>query len=486
MKFYLYSTAFFVGAVILVIEIAGTRILAPFFGSTIFVWSAMIVVTLGALALGYYSGGYIADKNPQRRWLYVVIFLGGATQLILLKLSQLTLVWSDQFGSTWGPLFVCFVLFAVPLFLLSMSEPFIIRLQAEHIETAGKGAGLIFGLSTMGSLFGALIAGFYLIPNFLIGNIFTVLAVLTMLFAVLGLLLTKTSVKLLGMAIVLFLLSIALPVYHYKENSSSIIVHREPSFYADLKVIDLPRVRILLMDGGVQTALSRYESQSLLPYTDLFAHILFEKPKKDSVLVLGFGGVGVSKLIDKNISVDYVEIDPKVVLLAKEYFNYIEDQNDSIKVADARRYLRNVDKTYDAILIDLSNGISVVPHMYTREALSLVKERLNLDGIVYNNIVGKPDSTLIQSVIRTYQDVFPNVVVGVGKKDQLSVAIVASLSYIPDGTLSNGYEEISGAGTTGHIFTDAKSDMEVLMAESFGEVRKATTEVLGYTPLFTQ
>jgi len=72
---YLYLTVFVTGGVVLVIEILGTRIIAPFYGSTIFVWVSLIVVTLGFLSLGYFYGGKLADKRPETALLYKIIFI---------------------------------------------------------------------------------------------------------------------------------------------------------------------------------------------------------------------------------------------------------------------------------------------------------------------------------------------------------------------------------------------------------------------------
>ena len=100
---FLYFTLFIVGGVILVIEIAGTRILAPFFGATVFVWSSLITITLGFLALGYFLGGLLVDRYPRRTCFYSVIFLGGACSVVLIKLNQPLLVFSDRFGIRIGP-----------------------------------------------------------------------------------------------------------------------------------------------------------------------------------------------------------------------------------------------------------------------------------------------------------------------------------------------------------------------------------------------
>src|SRR4030042_308912 len=146
-NYFLYFTLFVSGGVILIIEIAGTRILAPFFGSTIFVWSSLITTTLGFLALGYFLGGVLADKYPKAYCFYFAIFLGGGAALVLIKLNQHLLVFSDKFGFKFGPLVSSALLFALPLLLLSMAGPFAIRLLSREREHSGHVSGMVFGIS---------------------------------------------------------------------------------------------------------------------------------------------------------------------------------------------------------------------------------------------------------------------------------------------------------------------------------------------------
>src|SRR3989344_1899788 len=125
---FIYITVFLTGAAILIIEILGTRVLAPFYGSTIFVWSSLITVTLGALALGYFAGGWLADAYPSRRRLYGVIFTSGFLVVLMVKVSVPILSFSNSFGFRWGPFVATFIIFSLPLFFFGMVTPFVIRL----------------------------------------------------------------------------------------------------------------------------------------------------------------------------------------------------------------------------------------------------------------------------------------------------------------------------------------------------------------------
>lgn len=169
--YFLYLTIFITGAVILVIEIAGTRVLAPFYGSTIYVWSSLISITLGFLALGYWFGGKLADKKPDINLLYRIIFLAGAVIIFTPQYASWVLLQTSELGLRFGPLIAALTLFAIPLFLLGIVSPFAIKIQTKLLARLGITAGGLYALSTLGSLLGGLLAGFYLAPNFSVRSI---------------------------------------------------------------------------------------------------------------------------------------------------------------------------------------------------------------------------------------------------------------------------------------------------------------------------
>lgn len=175
-SYFLYFTIFTTGAVILVIEILGTRILAPFYGSTIFVWSSLITITLLSLALGYYFGGKLADKKPNTKTLYWIIFIAGAAILLIPQYNKWILLQTNRFGLKYGPLLAAFFLFAPPLFLLGTVSPFVVRIKTPTLDHLGAIAGNLYAISTFGSLVGGLLAGFYLVPNFSVSSIINSLA----------------------------------------------------------------------------------------------------------------------------------------------------------------------------------------------------------------------------------------------------------------------------------------------------------------------
>lgn len=175
-KYLFYLTIFVNGAVILILEILGTRILAPFYGSTIFVWSSLITITMASLALGYFLGGKIADEKPDIDLLYWIILIVGLSVLIVPAIDDVVLLRTDSLGIRLGPLVSAFFLFFLPLVFLGMVSPFCVRLETKLLDNLGTNAGNLYALSTIGSLFGSLLAGFYLVPIFSIKFVMNILS----------------------------------------------------------------------------------------------------------------------------------------------------------------------------------------------------------------------------------------------------------------------------------------------------------------------
>ena len=164
----LLIVVFLCGAVLMALEMVGSRILAPTFGNTVFVWGSLIGVFLGALSLGYLVGGWLADRTPSFFVLGMIIAGAGVIILVVPLYAPACCRWVDGLkpGRSINPLFASVLLFFVPSVLLGMVSPFSVRLQARTVATVGNVAGRLYALSTLGSIAGTLIATFWMIPSF--------------------------------------------------------------------------------------------------------------------------------------------------------------------------------------------------------------------------------------------------------------------------------------------------------------------------------
>ena len=169
-----YVNAFITGAVVMGFEMLGSRYLNPFFGSGIYTWAALISTVLAALTAGYFFGGWMADRKPKPAGLGWLI-VGGSAYLAVIPLFAEPLMeflssflggLSDQREfERWGSISGAMLLLFVPLALLGVYSPYAIRLTLRATARSGTVAGRIYGISTLGSIFGTLFVTFYLIPT---------------------------------------------------------------------------------------------------------------------------------------------------------------------------------------------------------------------------------------------------------------------------------------------------------------------------------
>lgn len=162
----LYITAFISGAVLMGLELVGSRILAPYFGNSIFVWGSLISTFLIALSGGYYFGGKLADRFPSKKLLGTVIIFSGVFIFCLPWIFPTVNSWifNIDFGYKWNPLIGSLILFILPGIGMGIVSPFIVKLSADRIENIGRIAGKIYAVSTAGSICGTLLTAFFMIP----------------------------------------------------------------------------------------------------------------------------------------------------------------------------------------------------------------------------------------------------------------------------------------------------------------------------------
>ena len=164
-KIYVYIVVFVSGAVMMSFEIIGSRVLAPNFGNTIFVWGSLISVFLSGLSAGYYLGGKIADREPSHRKLGLIIIIPAFILNVfpLYGTPICNWIFDMDVGDRMGPLVASLLLFLLPSVFLGMVSPYAVRLQTKCLHTAGRTVGNLYALSTVGSIIGTLVTSFYLI-----------------------------------------------------------------------------------------------------------------------------------------------------------------------------------------------------------------------------------------------------------------------------------------------------------------------------------
>lgn len=388
---FLITTIFITGNVIMMLEVVGTRVVGPFFGVGIYVWSALITVALLALATGYWLGGQWADARRRPEFLYLAILAAGLLTLVIPFLRNPLLTFAGNFGVRGGVLIGSALLFGPPLFMLGIVSPYATKLFTEQFEKLGSRVGLLYAISTVGSFMGTLTMGFYLIPNFRLSTILLSLGLGLLIMPLAYFLLIRSRrwpifiLCLLIGAALLVLFPRGAPLL--KENIR--IVYKTTSFYGEIKVVDVGSQRMLLVDGVTQSGEYFKTHQATPQYVkDMMTAIRRYHSQAQRALVIGLGGGNfVHALLQAGLAVDVVEIDKKIKAVATEYFG-VDPQRVRITLDDGRRYVRNCTEQYDVVVCNTFNGESFPSHLLTREFFREVKSVLNPGGVMALNFVG--------------------------------------------------------------------------------------------------
>jgi len=176
-NFPLKIIVFLCGATVMAFEIIGARILGVYVGTSIFVWTSIIGIILASLSLGYWLGGRIADRKPTYRMLTLIILLAGISIVLTNYGKEILLDYlSGQIKNVKSVSIISsFSLFGIPAVLLGMVSPYAVRLEMNNLNNTGSTVGNLYALSTVGSIVGTFLAGFYLIPNFRVSIIMFIL-----------------------------------------------------------------------------------------------------------------------------------------------------------------------------------------------------------------------------------------------------------------------------------------------------------------------
>jgi spermidine synthase len=438
------------GGVLLGVEIAASRVLAPWFGNSLYVWGALIGVVLTGLSLGYWLGGALADRRPSLDLLLAAIAVG-ALLVLAVPLAGDTVLeavtrWDP--GPRLNPLLSATVLFGPLSVVLGTVTPIAVRTQARSLDTVGRTAGRLFAVSTLGSIAGVFATAFVLVPELGTDELLALgAAALFVAVAVLA----AGSRRLVAAAVALLALAGSVvvsralapeqggrlnaaqsrnysPVFRLRGDPNADAVDfgvegvkvrfRKETAYHSLAVVEDGRDRFLRFDSSFQSGMRIGRPfATVFAYTDFFHLALAYNADARDVLFVGLGGASAQKRLWRDyprLRIQVAELDPAVVDVARRWFALPRDPRLSVAVADGRRYLAREQRRWDVIALDAYYADSIPFHLTTREFLELVRSRLEPGGVVVANVIGTiagPNSKLFRSFVRTYRSVFSTVLV---------------------------------------------------------------------------
>ncbi|MDA0376058.1 MAG: fused MFS/spermidine synthase [bacterium] len=416
-------TVFIVGAVIMIFELTGSRVLGPYFGTSIFVWTSIIGIILGSLSLGYYYGGRIADKQPSFTKLSFIIFQAGIFigLMIIFKEALLNFLHTTMPGIRMASVVASVILFFPASFLLGMVSPYAAKLKLSDLKSAGTTLGNLYAISTSGSIFGTFLCGFYLIPHF---GTNTLLMTLSLALIALSLLLFVRAPTVIEVCIVVAC------VVGWNSASALPFVAKHDAFididtaYNRIWIYDVThpitqkKMKILGINNENHSAMYLDSDELVNEYTKFYHLAKHFRPSFASAVL--FGGAGYSFPKDYLVqypeaTLDVVEIDPKMTELAKQYFRLKDDPRLTTYHQDGRVFLNKTDKKYDVVFGDAFGSRYSIPYqLTTQEAAQKTYDILNEDGIAVLNVINAIEGKggkFLRAEYATFKSVFPQVYV---------------------------------------------------------------------------
>jgi spermidine synthase len=407
-------TVFLAGVASLATEIAASRLVAPYFGSSNVVWANVIGIVLLFLALGYWLGGKVADARPQASLLGATL-LAAAIGLVIVPFAARPLLRAAlhgfgalSVGIVVGSFFAVLALFALPVLLMGAVAPFALRLALPSVAEAGRVAGRLYALSTAGSILGTFLAALVLIP--LIGTQRTLLACAGLLAVA-----AAPLAPLGALAVVVLSAALAaLPPGGIKHTAG--VLWETESPYQYVRVLQYSDgSRALELNEGIAQQSVWYPRTVLTGgYWDLFSVVppLLARPAR-SALVLGDAGGTIPRAYARffpHLAIDGVELDPAVTDAARRFFGLRSIPTLHTVTADARVYLEGTARRYDIVIVDAYRQPYIPFQLATEEFFRLVREHLSPGGVVALNVAATPhDHGLTQGIVATLAREFPQV-----------------------------------------------------------------------------
>jgi spermidine synthase len=470
----LHTVIFVSGGAILALELLASRIMTPYFGVSLYIWTGILSITLIALAVGYWGGGKLANSRRFSTAQLLEIF-GLMPALAALFIVAAGLLYPFVFAplANWslivGAFAACLILLAAPLIATSAMNPLLVAVLRQsdgHKDGDGDGdgdgdagSGQVFFISTIGSVAGVLVTAFGLIPY--ISNYDAVLIVAAVL-AALGLVAARWAPPVLKRRVVvmgcsLLGLAAALLLLWQADNytgRAGIISYRgspwriEASFrslFGTVKILKQDAdaqgnfSRLYFQDGISQNAVDNHGASRLFYTYALEALTLAYRPDAQQVLVLGLGaGMAPARLAARGVHTEIVEIDPASLQAAQRFFA-LDESKTPVYQTDARTFVQRCPRGYDVIVVDLFHGDGTPDYLITREFFRDLKRCLGATGVaVFNTFADLRDTKSYAHLLATLRSELPQLALyrlpstQVAKASHTNSFIVASATVLPE------------------------------------------------------
>lgn len=377
----------------MVAELSGAKMLAPFYGTSLYVWAATLAVTLGGLATGYFAGGrWSGRETAKRKAVLMRIVLAASVWVILMPLIASKLMGAMIDLPFISGLLISEIIFLLPPIIgLGAVSPLIISLLAENGE-AGRSSGTVYAVSTVGGVLATLLTGFYLVPA---AGISAACIGAGAVMLITGLVVLRPRGAVATGAVALLIAggagAWAAELHHAALGNRFRLLHHSEGLLGQIKVIEFDaavggkplKARSLLVNHNWQTWTAAANPDfSFLFYTRFTGALIRSLPANARVLLIGLGGGTVARQIEsRDLRYDAVEIDGRLPKIAAEFFGLSHPE--ATVVDDGRHFINTCRQRYDLIVVDALLGDNVPSHLLSKECFGKLRGLLRPGGSIF-------------------------------------------------------------------------------------------------------
>lgn len=407
---FLLTVSFIEGGAVMAVELLGAKMIEPYFGSSLYVWSAVLAITLLGLTSGYYSGGILSEKNQQPGLLYyllaVAAFLTGLMPITGTTVFASLLSIDFRFGA----IIAACVLLLPSLCIFGMVSPIIIRRLSTKAEHAGKKAGLVYAISTVGGILFTFLTGFYLIPEIGVRISAVFVALLLLIMPLIYFFSRKQIIQVLIVALIGIFIGFFNHRSHVIPSAKSQFfkqIYRSEGLLGNISVYDYLKegTRCLFVNNVSQSFMHVPSGRSQWRYVHRLALYSCFKPAGSKVFLVGLGaGNVVNELNILGFDVTVCDIDRRMEYIARNFFGM--SRQVKVIIDDARHAIRTAKEKYDIVILDVSAGENQPDNLYTIESFGDLKSMLQPDGVLfvhYPTVYRAEDSKAFSSIWKTLE-----------------------------------------------------------------------------------
>jgi predicted membrane-bound spermidine synthase len=451
---YILCLVFIEGAAVMAAELIGAKLIGPLYGNSLYIWAAVLGITLFSLTLGYYLGGWLSLRFSNLvQWIAILALLGGGLMLSLMPWLSLSVMTQFVEGDiVYGAVISLFVFLFPTLCLFGISTPLFIRLLNDEAGSSGRTSGFVYAISTLGGIISTFAFGFYLLENFGITWPCFYLGMMVMLACCISIIWSRRYL------LVLSLLPLCLFYIIYQKKNlvsgDTELVYESEGIFGQIRVIDAPVETYLrgrhigrtlyVNNVGQSTAFRDRLEYDSWDWSYFFPTVASVTPKDGDALLMGLGGGTIWHQYNRlGLKTEVVELDERIKNTAIQYFGVSPFAN--IVVDDARHFINTSRKTYDLITFDMFLNETPPAQVLSIETFLKVKKMLRPKGLWMINYFGYTEGTKgksARSILKTLQHAGFHVEIMVTpSEDESSRNVIFLASHQPIDFSKINYEE---------------------------------------------